>query len=185
MTTFSLFALSELVCTKKVFFPILLFPTYSPQVDSLLEHSGQTEKILQPLLTKFFFFPLSTWSPIRRRNFTGLAKLWGGWPVELEWIVLISRNFSPQLDMWSCCCLQKVFLGRLPMLLKMFPKMGDVGELHPNAKNVRRPPPPDPPLHTMIHHVFIPLWCIWQCSHTGATLVHATVLPNFCLFFFT
>ncbi len=70
------------------------------------------------------------------------------------------------------------------MLLKIFPKMGDVGELHPNAKNVRRPPPLDPPLHTMIHHVFIPLWCIWQCSHMGATLVHATVLPNFCLVFF-
>ena len=158
MTTFSLFALSELVCTKKVFFPILLFPTYSPQVDSLLEHSGQTEKILQPLLTKFFFFPLSTWSPIRRRNFTGLAKLWGGWPVELEWIVLISRNFSPQLDMWSCCYLQKIFFGTSSHASKNIPQNGRHRRAVPKCHKCKKTSLPDPPLRTMIHHVFIPAW---------------------------
>ena len=54
--SFFLFALLELVCTKKVFYPILLFPTYSPQADSLLKRSGQTEKFLHPLLPKLFLF---------------------------------------------------------------------------------------------------------------------------------
>jgi len=31
----------------------------------------------------FFFFPLSARGPTRRRNSTGLAELWGGWPIEL------------------------------------------------------------------------------------------------------
>ena len=30
-----------------------------------------------------FFFPLSARGPTRRRNSTGLAELWGGWPIEL------------------------------------------------------------------------------------------------------
>jgi len=29
-----------------------------------------------------FFFPLSARGPTRRRNSTGLAELWGGWPIE-------------------------------------------------------------------------------------------------------
>ncbi len=33
------------------------------------------------------------------------------------------------------------FLECLPVLLKIIPKMGDVGELHPNANNIIRPPP--------------------------------------------
>ncbi len=85
--TFSLFALSELVCTKKVFYHTLS-PTYWPQADSHLECSRQTDKILHPCpcsLSNFFFH----WShgalptiPTRRRNSTGLAELWGGWPIE-------------------------------------------------------------------------------------------------------
>jgi hypothetical protein len=31
-----------------------------------------------------FFFPLSARGPTRRRNSTGLAELWGGWPIEPE-----------------------------------------------------------------------------------------------------
>ena len=27
---------------------------------------------------------LSGWGPARRRNSTGLAKLWGGWPIEQD-----------------------------------------------------------------------------------------------------
>ncbi len=67
--TFSLFEISELVCTikVKVFYPILLFPTHLPQASSLLERSrqteGRTDNILHPLLPKFFFFPLSAWGP--------------------------------------------------------------------------------------------------------------------------
>ncbi len=42
----------------------------------------QTEKFHHPLLPKFFFFPLSAWGPTHRPNSTGLAELWGGWPIE-------------------------------------------------------------------------------------------------------
>ena len=38
------------------------------------------------------------------------------------------------------------FLGCLPALQKIIPKTGDVGELHPNANNAIRPPPPILPL---------------------------------------
>jgi hypothetical protein len=76
----------ELVCTKKVFYPILLFPTFSPQPDSLFDRYGQTdrqtEKFQHPFHPYFFFFPLSARGPTRRRNSIGLAELWGGWPIE-------------------------------------------------------------------------------------------------------
>jgi hypothetical protein len=75
------------------------------------------------------------------------------------------------------------FLGCLPALLKIIPKRGVSRELRPNANNVIRPPPPNPPLHAMIRHVFIPLWQIRRCSCTGATLVRAAASPDFCLGF--
>ncbi len=83
---YSLFLLSELVCTKNVFYPILLFPTFSPQASSSLSHHGQTEgqrNFNTPRYLSSFFFPLSARGPTRRRNSTGLAELWGGWPIEL------------------------------------------------------------------------------------------------------
>ena len=50
--SFSLFALSELVCTKNVFYPILLFPLLThPKLLPLW-----TDNILHPPLPKFFFF---------------------------------------------------------------------------------------------------------------------------------
>ncbi len=36
-----------------------------------------------PCSLSYFFFPLSARGPTRRRNSTGLAELWGGWPIEL------------------------------------------------------------------------------------------------------
>ncbi len=45
-----------------------------------------TDKILHPLFPRYdnsFFFPLSARVPTRRRKFTGLAELRGGWPIEL------------------------------------------------------------------------------------------------------
>ncbi len=51
-----LFSLSELVCTKNVFYPILLFPTFSPQASSPLERSRQTEKFQHPFHPYFFLF---------------------------------------------------------------------------------------------------------------------------------
>jgi len=87
--TFSLFALLELVSTKNIFYPILLFSLLShPKLLPLWSvpdrrTDGRTDNILHPLLPKFFFFPLSARGPTRRRNSTGLAQLWGGWPIEL------------------------------------------------------------------------------------------------------
>ncbi len=52
---YSFFSLSELVCTKNVFYPVLLFPTYLPQADSLLERYGWTDFNTSFTLTSFFF----------------------------------------------------------------------------------------------------------------------------------
>jgi len=80
------FSLSELVCTKNVFYPILLFPLLShPKLLPLWSiPDGQTDRFQHPLLPYIFFFPLSVRGPTRRRNSTGLAELWGGWPIEQE-----------------------------------------------------------------------------------------------------
>ncbi len=44
---------------------------------------GQNSSPLVPY-SKLFIYSLSAWGPTRRRNSTGLAKLWGGWPIEQE-----------------------------------------------------------------------------------------------------
>jgi len=41
-------------------------------------------QISTPPDTLLLFFPLSARGPTRRRNSTGLAELWGGWPIEQE-----------------------------------------------------------------------------------------------------
>ena len=74
--SFSLFSLSELV----IHYSLLIYP------ELILLWSvpdRQTEKILHPLFLSSFF-SMSAWCPTCRRNFTGLAELWGGWPIELE-----------------------------------------------------------------------------------------------------
>ncbi len=43
----------------------------------------QTDRFHTPRYLSSFFFPLSARGPTRRRNSTGLAELWGGWPIEL------------------------------------------------------------------------------------------------------
>jgi len=71
---------------QKRILPYFIFPsTFSPQASSLLERSGQTEgqtNLNTPFTLTSFFFPLSARGPTRRRNSTGLAELWGGWPIE-------------------------------------------------------------------------------------------------------
>ncbi len=68
---------------QKRILPYFIIPsTFSPQASSPLEHSGWTDNILHPLLPKFFLFSLSAQGPTCRRNSTGLAELWGGWPIE-------------------------------------------------------------------------------------------------------
>ena len=70
---------------QKRILPYFIIPsTFSPQASSPLSHHGQTDKFQHPLLPKFFFFSLSARGPTRRRNSTGLAELWGGWPIELD-----------------------------------------------------------------------------------------------------
>ena len=69
------------ICQESILPYDTLFPTYLPQAYSPFEHYWQTEKILHPLLHKFFF-SLSALGPTRRHNSTGLAELWGGWPIE-------------------------------------------------------------------------------------------------------
>ena len=44
----------------------------------------RTDRFQHPPIPYFFFFPLSARGPTRRRNSTGLAELWGGWPIELD-----------------------------------------------------------------------------------------------------
>jgi hypothetical protein len=78
------FSLSELVCTKYVFYPILLFPLLShPKLLPLWSVTDGQRKFFTPCYLSSFFFPLSARGPTRRRNSTGLAELWGGWPIEL------------------------------------------------------------------------------------------------------
>jgi hypothetical protein len=55
--------------------PYTLFPTYLPQADSLLEHRRRTDRENSSPLVPFVLF----FSTER-----ALAKLWGGWPIELE-----------------------------------------------------------------------------------------------------
>ena len=70
---------------QKRVLPYYVIPsTFSPQAYSLLERSGRTEgqrNFNTPhYLTSFFFTERA--GPSRRRNSTGLAELWGGWPIE-------------------------------------------------------------------------------------------------------
>ncbi len=58
-----------------IYVPSIIIPYYLPQAYSLLEHYRQTTFF-------YFFFPLSARGPTRRRNSTGLAELWGGWPIK-------------------------------------------------------------------------------------------------------
>jgi hypothetical protein len=84
--SFYLFALTELVCTKKVPYPIHYSLLIYPKLILLWSvPDGRTEKIVHPLFPNSFFSPLSARGPTRRRKFTGLAKLRGGWPIETSY----------------------------------------------------------------------------------------------------
>ncbi len=72
---------------QKSTLPYTLFLTNLPQAYSPLERSRLTDKIVHPLFPNSYFFPLSARGPTRRRNFTGLAELRGGWPIELVAVV--------------------------------------------------------------------------------------------------
>jgi hypothetical protein len=61
--------------------PYFLTPRFFPF--GALRTDGQ-RNLNTPCYLSSFFFPLSARGPTRRRNSTGLAELWGGWPIELE-----------------------------------------------------------------------------------------------------
>ena len=70
---------------QKRILPYFIIPsTFSPQTSSPLERYGWTEGRTTFFTPRYpsFFFPLSARDPTRRRNSTGLAELWGGWPIE-------------------------------------------------------------------------------------------------------
>ncbi len=82
---FSLFCTIGISMYQKSTSPYTLFLTYLPQAYSPLERSWRTDwqrKFFAPCSLSTFFSP-SARGPTCRHNSTGLAKLWGGWPIEL------------------------------------------------------------------------------------------------------
>jgi len=71
---------------KRILPYFIILSTFSPQASSPLSHHRRTDRGTDfdtPFTLTSFFFPLSARGPTRRRNSTGLAELWGGWPIEL------------------------------------------------------------------------------------------------------
>ena len=100
--TFSLFALSELVCTKNIFYPILLLPLLShPKLIPFWSvPDGQKDRFLHPLLPKFFFFTE------RAGPYPQAQLYWAG--RTMGWMAdWTSINVGPQIGMnpilvWGC-----------------------------------------------------------------------------------
>jgi hypothetical protein len=108
--SFSLFALSELVCTKKVPYPIHYSLLIYPKLILLWSvPDRRTEKIVHPLFPNSVFFSLSARGPTRRCNFTGLAELRGGWPIEQD--EFFSAKPSKRFDSRSQILSKKSFPG--------------------------------------------------------------------------
>jgi hypothetical protein len=72
-----------------IIIPYFLTPSFFPFKPS------QTDKFQHPPIPYFFFFPLSARGPTRRRNSTGLAERWGGWPIEQEGEIHEYAGFNP------------------------------------------------------------------------------------------
>jgi hypothetical protein len=87
VTNFFPFCTIGIIMYQKRILPYFIIPsTFSPQASSPLSHHRQKDRgtdFFTPCYLSSFFFPLSARGPTRRRNSTGLAELWGGWPIEL------------------------------------------------------------------------------------------------------
>jgi hypothetical protein len=82
VTNFLPFRTNGISMYQKNILPYFIIPsTFSPQASSPLSHHRRTT-FFTPCYLSSFFFPLSARGPTRRRNSTGLAELWGGWPIE-------------------------------------------------------------------------------------------------------
>jgi len=88
VTNFFPFCTIGISMYQKRILPYFIIPsTFSPQASSPLSHHRRTDRLQHcntPFTLTSFFFPLSARGPTRRRNSTGLAELWGGWPKERE-----------------------------------------------------------------------------------------------------
>jgi hypothetical protein len=94
------FPTSGISMYQKRILPYSVIPSnFSPQASSPLSHHGQTD-FNTPCSLSSFFFPLSAWGPTRRHNSTGLAKLWGGWPIEQGSV----RQATPLLKLQAKKC---------------------------------------------------------------------------------
>jgi len=84
VTNFFPFCTIGISTYQKRIYPILLFPLLSyPKLLPFWSVTDGRTTFFTPLYLSSFFFPLSARGPTRRRNSTGLAELWGGWPIEL------------------------------------------------------------------------------------------------------
>jgi hypothetical protein len=66
--------------------PYFLTPSFFPF--GAFRTDGRTT-FFTPRYRSSFFFPLSARGPTRRRKSTGLAELWGGWPIEQGYCTIL------------------------------------------------------------------------------------------------
>jgi len=95
--TFSLFALSELVCTKNVFYPILLFPLLShPKLLPLWSvPDGQKDgQISTPPITLVLFFPTECAGPYPQAQLYWAGRTMGWMANWTRGVIKISWKFG-------------------------------------------------------------------------------------------
>jgi hypothetical protein len=89
VTNFFPFCTIGISMYQKSILPYFLFPLLShPNLIPFWSVPDGQTNFNTPCYLSSFFFPLSARGHTRRRNSTGLAKLWVGWPIELVSIVL-------------------------------------------------------------------------------------------------
>ncbi len=125
MTNFFPFCTIGISMYQKRILPYFIIPsTFSPQASSSLEHYRRTEGQRHFFTPSYLssFFSLSARGPTRRRNSTGLAELWGGWPNELVLYVILyvcicwalstmlpKTTCPSKYSEWSPCLLHRGF----------------------------------------------------------------------------
>ena len=94
----------------------------------------------------------------------------GGTDKTNYYLFLVSRNFMPQPDLWSCCCLQKLFFGMSSRASKNNPQNRRRQRAAPKCQKFNKTSPPILPLPRNDSP------CIYSCvadwgmqSHRGNT----------------
>jgi hypothetical protein len=88
-----------------IIIPYFLTPSFFPFKPS---QTDRRTDFNTPCYLSSFFFPVSARGPTRRRNSTGLAELWGGWPIELEvpttnMLEWVHTTYKHQNDLLCAC----------------------------------------------------------------------------------